>query len=97
MTITKQTLPTDDKMQVAYAFEIEAKLKEKPFEENPRRHWAEIQRGLLDTLLERLMLEGAIEERLEKTEVLNEWKLYLKIRAMLPSKPDQRPQRPPSP
>lgn len=86
MNKTKESFPHDDQMQTARCFEVDMTMKEKPFEENPRRHWAELQRGLLEKLVEQLMLEGAIEERLDKTDKLNEWRLYLKIHAILPCK-----------
>lgn len=79
--------PHDDQMDVVKCFEVEKVVKERPFEENPRRHWTEVQNGMLEELIGAMMRDGAIEMTTMKAQGLNEYRIYYKIHVMLPKKP----------
>lgn len=75
--------PQDDKISTAKCFEVAAVVKEKKFEENPRRHWSIVEEGLQGQLLEQLIKLGVMKR--EVTHNKNgEYIISLRIWAMFP-------------
>ncbi len=81
------SIPHDDQMDVVRCFELEKFVKERPFEENPRRHWTEIMAGMKEELMSQMVQNEAIEQSVTKVTGKNEYRIYYKVHVMLRKKP----------
>ncbi len=76
-------LPHDDKMTTARCFEVSRVVKEKTFDENPRRHWREAEMALQEQLVQSLIEHCAIRQSVTPTDKTGEYKIHLKLWALI--------------
>lgn len=69
-------------MPATETFEISQTLKERPFEENQRRHWQEIVDGMHNNLMLSLISKGFVSKTIEPTNKAGEFQVTLKVKAV---------------